>query len=320
MNAYFSVCYHYIRPITNDPFPRILGTREDIFDEQIRVLKKEFMTISLSEATDFAYRDTHFGDNKLGLLFTFDDGLFDHYTAARILAEHNIRAVFFVPTCILTEGLPINPVIIHYCLAHYGIGIFLRTYKDALEEYGISFDSYPIIFKKGVDNPMKTIGEIKKVFKYVLQPADSRNILLYIYRHLLEKDFPSAMEFIHLTERHIREILAMGHSIGGHTHSHISVASSNLAAETLEKEMIYPKEYLENTFSTTVESFSYPFGEQQDCLSSAELLRRTKAYRLAFTVDRILNTKDVSPLRLGRHSIQSSDTAVKVLQDLRELI
>ena len=320
MNGFLTVCYHYIRPVANDPFPRILGTREDVFREHVQALQNAFQVISLSEAVAFFRGDFHFKEDKPGLLFTFDDGLSDHYTAARILAEHDIKAVFFIPTSILTDKLPINPVIIHYCLAHYGIDAFLKSYEGALEEHNLNFDDFAVTFKKGVDDPAKTISEIKSVFKYRLASRDSRNVLLCIYRNLFEKDFSEAMKIMHVTREQIQEMLDMGHHIGAHSHSHLSIASANLSEEDFKREMIFPKEYLEHTFTTNVKAFSYPFGERQDCFSSEELLRRTSAYALAFTVDRFLNTKSVSPLELGRHSVQSRDNVGKVLEDLQAMV
>ena len=86
MNGYLALCYHYIRPAANDPFPRILGTREDIFREHIQALQEKFRIISLAEAINFSYGNMNRDEEKPGLLFTFDDGLSDHYRAARILA------------------------------------------------------------------------------------------------------------------------------------------------------------------------------------------------------------------------------------------
>lgn len=320
MSGFLTVCYHYIRPAAHDPFPRLLGTREDAFREHVEALQKVFRVISLSEAIEFREGNLHFDKGRPGLLFTFDDGLSDHYTAAKILAEYGIKAVFFIPTSILMDKLPINPVIIHYSLAHYGIDAFLRVYEDALVEHGINTDDFRITFTRGTDDPMKTISNIKSVFKYRLRPDVSRRALLSIYRSLFEKDFPNAMEIMHLTREHIQGMLAMGHSIGSHTHSHPSIASSSLSDEDFKKEVLYPKEYLEQEFGTQVRAFSYPFGEEQDYTGSDELVHKSGAYELAFTVDRFLNTPDVSRSRLGRYSVYSTDSAEKVVQDLREIV
>ena len=117
---------------------------------------------------------------------------------------------------------------------------------------------------------MKIIKEIKNTFKYKLDYMNSRKILLAIYKKTLFRDFPNAMEIIHLTKEKITKMVEMGHSIGVHTHTHISIAPSKLTKKEFEKEIIFPKKILEKEFSIKVDSLSYPFGEKQDCFSSSE--------------------------------------------------
>jgi hypothetical protein len=76
--------------------------------------------------------------------------------------------------------------------------------------------------------------------------------------------------------------------------------------------MINPKEYLESKFNTNIFAFSYPFGEEQDCLSSEELKHLTDLYELVFTVTKKVNTKHVSPLELGRVTPDSRTDYIKL--------
>jgi len=115
------------------------------------------------------------------------------------------------------------------------------------------------------------------------------------------------MELMHLRDHQIRDMLAMGHSIGVHSHSHLSVAASQLSQEDVQREIVYPREFLEEKFDTPVHVFSYPFGGIQDCLKTEELLLQTQDYRLAFTVEKHINKKDTSPLELGRYMPRSTD-------------
>ena len=86
---------------------------------------KNFEFITPKNTLDFSYGDYTINKNKIGLLITFDDGLSDHYIAAKILAKHGIKALFFLPTCIIEENLPANPIIIHYCIAKFGVSKFI---------------------------------------------------------------------------------------------------------------------------------------------------------------------------------------------------
>lgn len=317
-SGYLALCYHYIRSAeTARRFPRILGNREDLFLDQIKMLEKNFEIISPKQALDFSYGRFRPAE-KTGLLITFDDGLSDHYLAAKILKERQIKGLFFIPTCILIDNLPANPVIIHYILAVYGIAGFLKEYNKVRASMGLENQE---INPKNGKNQWEIIARIKTEFKYELDHKTAREILLCIYKASMLKDYPDAMKVMHLSHRQVVEILEMGHSIGVHTHSHLSVGASKLNTEEINREIIFPQKYLEEIFQTEVSAFSYPFGEEKDCLTTEKLLKIGGGYRLAFTIEKILNTPHTSPFQLGRYmpTGQETDSTLKrVLADIAE--
>ena len=307
------LCYHYLRlNKQSDPFPRILGTNIDEFQNHLSMLQKNYQLISLEDASNLSYGGISFHKKNLGILITFDDGLADHYTAAKILSELNISAIFFIPTCILEEKLPANPIIIHYTIAVFGIEKFLKEFREILVNNKLDKKLFDIQYSKDKDNVLDIISKIKSTFKYKLGYHNSRKILLDIYKNLFSSEYKNMLSTIHLTESQIREMLEMGHYVGTHTYSHISVAATELNSDDFIKEIISPKNYLEQKFNTKVNSFSYPFGGKNDCLTSSELIKKTSEYNLAFTVEEILNTRNTSPYQLGRYQINSSDTSFKL--------
>ena len=307
------LCYHYLRlNKQSDPFPRILGTNIDEFQNHLSMLQKNYHIISLKDALSISTGEDGFNKKNTGILITFDDGLSDHYTAAKILSELNISAIFFIPTCILEEKLPANPTIIHYTIAVFGIEKFLKEFRESLVNNKLDKKLFDIQYSKDKDNVLDIISKIKSTFKYKLRYYNSRKILLDIYKNLFSSEYKNMLSTIHLTESQIREMLEMGHYVGTHTYSHISVAATELNSDDFIKEIISPKNYLEQKFNTKVNSFSYPFGGKNDCLSSSELIKKTSEYNLAFTVEEILNTRNTSPYQLGRYQINSSDTSFKL--------
>lgn len=295
---FLSVCYHYIhdqKSVTH--FPRIWGNTEEQFRTHLELFKKEYSPISLQDVRDLYTKGRAPEPQQTGLLLTFDDGLSDHYRAAKILKEYDIAGVFFIPSCIFEDHLPANPQIIHYTLAQYGITTFLSAYHSTLQQLDLSKPLYHIERRA---EALQSIAAIKKMFKYTLPPELGRNILLSLYRQLLLKDSPDILTEMHLTFAQVQEMLSMGHSIGTHTRTHISIAASELSEAEFKKEIIAPRHYLEETFKTEVDSFSYPFGGKEDCLSARELLQKTSEYNLAFTVEPVRNTPHTNPLELGR--------------------
>lgn len=315
---FLALCYHYIRDEARKAqAPRILGNSEEEFRRHIEALRERYSFISLEDVRAFytEKKPLPLSDGKRGMLISFDDGLSDHYLAAKILAEYGVRAAFYIPTCVLKDREPANPQVIHYGLAKYGLREFLAAYHNALRARGLGSE-YDIFYKKGQE-PYAVIAEIKKRFKYALPVTESRQVLLTIWNSLLVVREPSIQEEVHLTEAQVREMLSMGHSIGVHSHTHISIAASDLSKEDFEKEIAEPRRYLSETFGVPIDTLSYPFGEKQDCLKTGELLSRTGEYALAWTVETIVNNKATSPFELGRYMPMSTDDAPKLLSILK---
>ena len=317
MNSNFvALCYHYIRKDINDPFPRLLGTKINDFSNHVEMLKKQFTILSLEKIHSMYYKENEILKNKTGLAITFDDGLSDQFEAAKILSENNISGIFFIPTCIVNEKLPANPIILHYAIAIHGVEKFIDELKRVFYEMMIENENKIPEFNKENDNVWKIIDDIKILLYYKIKPDETRKILLEIYKRLIVKN-NITVDDMHLTKIQIKKLLDMGHSIGSHSHSHISVANSELSKLQLKKELIEPKLILEAEFDTNVISMSYPFGESKDCLSAQSLIEKTNSYDLAFTVEHKLNTKNNSPLEIGRYMVHSSDNSNKLNKILK---
>jgi peptidoglycan/xylan/chitin deacetylase (PgdA/CDA1 family) len=284
------------------------------------MLKESFHPISLNDAIRFSKeKDYYFNASKPPILFSFDDGLSDHYLAAKILAENNISAVFYMPSCFMTDRLPANPTIIHYTLAEFGISGFLDFYLKALEENKVDIDSHDIKFEKGKDRVWDVIEKIKNSFKYKFDIETGRKILLHIYQNGLLTKYPDALSIMHLSDKQINDIINMGHQIGAHTHNHISINPNILQHENLSTELIDPKRLIEKRFNTKVKSLSYPFGSEKDILSVNQLIENTNAYDLAFTTEKKVNNKKTSPYLLGRYEVMSKESDVILCENLKSL-
>ena len=318
---YVVLCYHYLRQNKDiDQFPRILGTDITEFKDQLSMLQKNYKFISLDNISNLSVKKINVDKNSSKILLTFDDGLSDHYTAAKILSELNISGVFFIPTCIIEDKLPANPIIIHYTLAIFGIEKFLEEYRKNLQILELDLNILDISYSKNKDSVWNIIAKIKSIFKYELGYKNSRKILLNIYKNLLCKKYKNPLKIMHLSENQIKEMLEMGHHLGAHTHSHISVAATELNSKDFIKEIIHPKNYLEKKFNTKVNSFSYPFGGKNDCLSSSELIKKTNKYNIAFTVEEVINTQTTPQYELGRYQITSTDTSLKLNNIIKKIL
>ena len=316
-----ALCYHYLRPAAaQDRFPRILGTPMREFRRQVNRLRSDYAMCSPQQVRAMYAHPETAPIGQPGVLLTFDDGLAEHYAAAQWLAQQGIAAWFFIPTCILKDELPANPTILHYGIAVNGLGRFARTYHAALEAQGLSREAYGVPLTRGTDDVWTRIAQLKTMLYYRLPPARARAILLQCYRELLWKNDPDILSAMHLTSAQVREMLAMGHAIGVHSHSHVSGAAPGLTSAEWEAEVVEPKRYLEDTFGTQVVAFSYPFGEQADRLDWETRLRQTLLFELAFTIEPAANTPSTSPWQLGRVMLTAAETAQTLMARVQQLL
>jgi len=308
-NTYLVLCYHYLRNRADkDLFPRILGTLWDDFEDHLSMLQDSFNIVSFADVMNFHENNQKFPSGKPNVLLTFDDGLAEHAQASDILAKKGIKALFFIPSCLITEKVPINSTILHYTIARYGIFSFLEEYESALSIFNLSCSDYRIHFTKGIDDPWETISQIKKMFKYKLSQTDSQRILMRIYKNKLLKDYPEIFKLMHLGKEQIKKIISLGHYIGAHTHSHVSIGSANLSKQNFNKEVVESKNILEDKLNTKIDSISYPFGEKKDYDNMEQELRKIGIAKAGFIAEPGLNTKQTSPFKIARYLVLKADT------------
>ena len=282
------------------------------------MLQEHYHIISPDDAVNFSSGAFEFQNDKPGILLTFDDGLSDHFDASEILHQYGLKALLFLPTCALIDGLPANPNIIHYCVAKYGIKRLLARYQAALDQFKVMDPNFQIHY----DHTHETdnIEALKQHLNYSIPPATSRAILLDIYDNLLLQDFPNAIQLIHLSKIQITRILAWGHSLGSHSHTHVSLGAPSLSKTQLRTELLNPMEYLTQIFDLPINALAYPFGETKDCLTTAQLRSRTSEYKLAFSGKPILNTRSTPSLELGRYMVMSTDGTQRLRQIVDDII
>ena len=302
-NGFYSVGYHYVRPKV-DLFPRLIGVSLDDFKTQINYFEENFQIINLKNVQDF-YQKNFKMEN--GMLITFDDGLSDHFDAAKFLSDEKISGVFFINSCILSDNLPPNPTIIHYAIAKHGLESFLKEYDQILKELHIRDTSSNISFIRGESDIFTTIDKIKNLFKYKFDSNIARKILIELYERLLLNNDHEILSKMHLTKSQMKEMLEMGHSIGTHTHTHVSI-SNHEDTKFIEHEFNFPKQIFEKTFNSNVVSFSYPFGDPNDCFSLKQLQNYHNNYEFIFTVEHKFNTIKTPKYDLGRYEISKHDT------------
>jgi len=106
MNKCKIIVYHYVRHLKNAQY-KIYGMEVEKFEKQIRILKKTHNPIEVEEIIEVINNDKSIAKNSI--MFTFDDGLKDHYKYVfPILKENKIEFSAQASAVAATAGASAN--------------------------------------------------------------------------------------------------------------------------------------------------------------------------------------------------------------------
>jgi peptidoglycan/xylan/chitin deacetylase (PgdA/CDA1 family) len=175
---------------------------------------------------------------------TFDDGYADNHEAARILARYGATATFYLTAACIGGEQP-------FWVSE------LRALVAAIRQPRLVLhppQGAPITVSLNTGTDRKhALKEITRTFKS--QPIPTREALLAELRdHAGNPTFPSPM----LTWAEVREMHAMGMTIGGHTLTHANLPSAGRDGARVEIGAC--RERLERELGARVTMFAYPNG------------------------------------------------------------
>lgn len=211
------------------------------FEAQIAYLAAHYRVLSLPDAVATFTRGGSLPKNAVAI--TFDDGYADNLGAARILARHGLSATFYITAGCLADGLPFWPSELR--------GLLNRAVSPTIE---LDVDGTRTVFAVGTPaERRKTVSALTKLFKGRTIPA--RELLREQLRTAVGvSTVPSPM----LTWDQVREMHAMGMTIGSHTMTHPNLPNAGVV--DAEREVRESKARLESEIAAPVTMFSYPNG------------------------------------------------------------
>lgn len=196
------------------------------FEEQINFLKKQgHFFMTFRDLDNVKARDI-----KKPTILYFDDGFKDIFAnALPVLQKHNIPAVIFAPTG----------------LADRTDFLWTLKYRYFLLNKGLS-----------LANVDKLIGDFKNI-----SDAEKDVHLEKIYSgEIFSFDYSKQNIFLNWDE--IKKLSERGWEIGSHGVTHKRL--TECADEDLRYEIFQSKTIIENKLNTTVKSFSYPYGRNDE--------------------------------------------------------
>jgi peptidoglycan/xylan/chitin deacetylase (PgdA/CDA1 family) len=263
-----------------------ITTNNQLFEEHMKILQKEFHPVTLDNIADWFNGLQSLPSGSVAV--TFDDGFADNYhVAAPLMEKYGIRGTIY---------LTIDPI------QSRKLPWFCRTF---------------FLFRQAKrQNLVLTDSEIKKTWN-LGDPKENREAFVYYsypcaklvgerlenYVEKLEEWFGFKLDFTRcppmMNFEQARELRKRGHIIGNHTFSHGNIA--HIPPESLHHEIAGANEILEQELGEQVEHFSYP----HPCLDpqwNKNTLEETKklGFKTAVLTSFGSVAPNVSPLLLPR--------------------
>ncbi len=263
--------HRVVEPPLNPFYDRVVSATPASFRSRIDWIKTRFNLPTLHQILDQI--ETNRPWTKPTALVTFDDGTRDNFTtAAPILAERGIPAVFFIPTLYLE-----SPRLPWWDKAAYMIkqsrASRLAITRPDQATFMVNLETMPR------DHAVQTVLE-----PFLDQSIDTIETCLRDLRRQTQVsvDDGALGRELFMTWDQARELIggSSQFAIGSHGHSHPRLA--DLSASDQWRELAESRRILEQRLARQVTVLAYPFGGSRDYTEETKAIAADVGYRAAF--------------------------------------
>lgn len=211
------------------------------FEQHVSYLTRAYTVLRLEDAVRALAQGTPLPPNAVAL--TFDDGYADNLWAARTLAAYGASATFYLTAGCLAGGEPFWPV-------------ELRFLVRSISEPSVTLSAGSLRLEIDISSEAARATAVRILTKtFKAHPIPVRESLR---EQLRAKAHATEQQRVMLTWDEVREMHALGMTIGSHTMSHPNLPSAGLQAT--HEELVASREVLEREVGAPVAMFSYPNG------------------------------------------------------------
>ncbi len=211
------------------------------FERHVAYLAKAYSVVRLEDAVRALINGSALPPNAVAI--TFDDGYADNLAAACTLARYGASATFYITAGCLADGQPFWPA-------------ELRHLVNAIPAQRVSLQAGTVVLEIDLSSPAARLAAVRRLTKtFKSQPIPLREALREQLRRVARyADMPRVM----LTWDEVREMHALGMTIGSHTMTHPNLPSAGPAAA--REELVASRQRLQHEIGAPVTMFSYPNG------------------------------------------------------------
>ncbi len=286
------LAYHRIGELPGRDYPfqhEIISATPDVFDEQLKFLKRNFNVINFHTLADIA--DAGESIPPGSVIITFDDGYADNYTSALpILQSHDLTASIYLATGFIDAQQPFWFDMLSYYVMRMRPGVLHLNRGNFRVE----------VTDENRSEVRRSIGQAVRV----IADASRLHILEELAQQSGVSPSPSEQELARpLTWNEVRALDAAGIEIGSHTVTHPFLLQ--LSDEDLHTELAQSKQRIEEETGKTVRSLSYPTGGSQFYDVRTIKMAQAAGYQFAVSYDHAsVKISNLKPFEIPRIHVE----------------
>jgi peptidoglycan/xylan/chitin deacetylase (PgdA/CDA1 family) len=283
--------YHYVRE-KGGPYAGIHPISAVDLSQQIQKLKQHFHPAAAQEVEAFAK-----GEKVLkrdSFFITFDDGLLDHFEAARkILNDHNLKGAFFVSTRPFSDLKAPAVHKVHWLRATTEPKMFLNLLNQLLPAQWSNMELTKDQREQAAQMHIHDEPTVQAI-KYTLNFLVPYDVVDRVTSLMLEKKGMTEEQFCRMTfmsEDHLAVLASEGHIIGLHGHDHAPL--SMFDDKQQDSDIAKNASILENIIGVRPAWLSYPYGRPDALPRIPETLCNRHKLSVAFTLISGINEEGI---------------------------
>lgn len=213
------------------------------FERHVRYFVRKYRVVSIDQVVDALLTGRPLPKNAI--VFTFDDGYADNLIAARILKQYGATGIFYLTTDCIDRKETLWLAEVNYLLEH--------SPQPALRvEFNGTTHDLNLRTPQERDQAKRTVIKIIKSNDRCVRET----VRQQLRAQLATAEWQATAARLMLTWEQVREMLAQGMSVGGHTVSHLNLP--NAAPEDARREIAGCKHKLEAVLGLPIRHFSVP--------------------------------------------------------------
>ena len=300
--------YHYIREVDSSAWlsrvhARSVGSFErDILQADCAYDPRRTLQLALD------------GEEDGYSLFTFDDGLVDHFIAAKILESYGRNGIFFIPSGPHKDGHVLGVHRVHYLVYGHDPDVIYKFLKAFVEEAdGLSIQDLEKCLEPNRYHFYKA-NKYEYACKIFLNRYVQKERLSEVLTYLEEKvGRRPKVEDVYASKEQILEMIRMGMVIGCHGHSHNPYSSMSPSQQRCDLKL--SKKFVRSLGGDS-RYFSYPYGRKVSYGEATKRILTDEEFSYAFSVEDCDISQKSGLLELPRYDCNSIASASTSLESI----